>query len=632
MAHWQFRPLNPNEPSGSSIADDNFVDEERSSVEILVRETLQNPLDARANDETVRVEYHISTIDVQGSAFEKLVFTDDWEKHFFAGKILDSSSRPSQMSVLLIEDFGTTGLEGTYTDSSVEGNQENWNAFWFREGEGAKSTRSNGGAGQGKITLYLASKLRTVLALTKRRSDKRALLLGCCRFSRNYKLPNDDTRWAKEARWGATQNPDVLATPIEDPVVLDKLRTELGIRREIETGTTFIVPMPHSEITEAQIRNAVVNEFYFAIIRGRLVVTVGSEILNSSSISRIADEMGANCRLSKPYRRFLSAAADAANAPPVATAKPQWLKTNSLSNEDFNDSELDNLREMFEQSELVDVEFPVTVRPKSGSPENSSFRVFLQQDEHAEESIELYVRQDLGIDGERRLKSAGSIVPVMALTFINDSIISGLLVAAEEPTHRTWNSKRNKVVSLYKSPNDVLSAVRNGALRLVRLIAPAGERDETALSAFFADPNADESTKSKSGKGGRKKKDGDRTEIDVPQPKPKPVSISMRNTGFEVKANDSTPAQFPIQCTVTVAYATTSGDAFKQWDAADFWLGDELEFPRTVEHVSDISTKLNTISFALDNATSSIAVDGFSLSRQLEVRVRYKEAENGADS
>ncbi|MNQ84446.1 hypothetical protein D3C85_995740 [compost metagenome] len=50
MAHWQFRLLNPNEISGASISDDNFADEERTSVEVRVRETLQNPLDARSRD------------------------------------------------------------------------------------------------------------------------------------------------------------------------------------------------------------------------------------------------------------------------------------------------------------------------------------------------------------------------------------------------------------------------------------------------------------------------------------------------------------------------------------------------------------------------------------------------------
>lgn len=47
MAAWQFRTLNPNENSGSSISDENFSIEERTKVQILVRETLQNPRDRK---------------------------------------------------------------------------------------------------------------------------------------------------------------------------------------------------------------------------------------------------------------------------------------------------------------------------------------------------------------------------------------------------------------------------------------------------------------------------------------------------------------------------------------------------------------------------------------------------------
>lgn len=69
MAHWQFRALNPNETSGASISDDNFADEERTSVEVLVCETLQNLLDARSRDSVVRMEYRLVTVDVATSEF-----------------------------------------------------------------------------------------------------------------------------------------------------------------------------------------------------------------------------------------------------------------------------------------------------------------------------------------------------------------------------------------------------------------------------------------------------------------------------------------------------------------------------------------------------------------------------------
>src|SRR5690554_4789573 len=78
QADWRFRPLNPNENSGASTTDDNFADEERTSVEILVRETLQNPLDARRDNSTVViVEYKLVELDVSESEFAQAIFSDN---------------------------------------------------------------------------------------------------------------------------------------------------------------------------------------------------------------------------------------------------------------------------------------------------------------------------------------------------------------------------------------------------------------------------------------------------------------------------------------------------------------------------------------------------------------------------
>lgn len=634
MVHWQFRPLNPNETSGSSISDDNFADEERTSVEILVRETLQNPLDARSSESVVLVEYKLVTVDLDTSKFARSIFSDDWIKHFRAGELIESDALPAKMTFLVIEDFGTTGLEGCYTDSSCEGSTENWNAFWFREGEGAKTTKSNGGAGQGKITLYLASKLRSVFALTKRKSDDVELLFGCCRFKRNYKLPDDKKRWAKEARWGAVSNPDELAVPVDSTTMLDGIKDELGLARGAKPGTTFIVPMPAVDITEKALRNAVVNEFFFAINRGRLVVKVGDVTLDTSSIADVANDMGGDCRLIKDYREFLALTAKNVNEAVTATVKDSWSKESKLTVGAFEEAELTSLKEKFGNSELVSVDFPIPITKKQlKETSTAKFRVFLQQDENAEQSQELFVRQDLGIDGEKRLKAARTIAPVMALTFIQDPKLSDLLVAAEEPTHRNWNARRPKVVAQYSSPNYVLNAVRNAALRLVQLISPEGKKDETALAVFFADPASDPIKRL--GGGGvtpETPKGEPQTPEEIPKPKPKPVVLKILDDGFEVHAKAAEGFNFPIDCKITLAYATVVGDAFKLWDAADFWIGDKSTYPRKYSGISEPSTELNTMSFRLDNENSWLSVDGFDRNRQLEIRVKYQEVSDGADN
>lgn len=633
MGHWQFRPLNPNENSGASTVDDNFADEERTSVEILVRETLQNPLDARSESRLVRVRYSLVDLSVEQSAFATAIFSDDWVKHFAAGKLIHGEAVPNQMSFLVVEDFGTTGLEGCYTDSSVDGRTENWNAFWFREGEGAKPTKSNGGAGQGKITLFLASGLRSVFALTKRESDNQELLFGCCRFKRNYKIPGDERRWAKEARWGATRDPSELARPISDQALIEAAKSELGLKRGDRPGTSFIVPMP-VEVTEGGLREAVINEFFFAIRRGRLEVEIGGDVLDADSIAKAANSLGSGCRLPDEYRKFLELATKNLGVPSTAIARNGWDRISKLSESAFTKDGMARLKGAFELGEIVTVDFPVAIKRKADNQNFvSTFRVILQLDLEGERSRELFVRQDLGIDGEKRLRAARSINPVMALTFIDDLALSDLLVAAEEPTHRNWNARRPKVIAQYSSPEKVLNAVRNAALRLVQLISPEGHRDDTALAIFFGDPGSEE--------GGRgapgvlpNSRNPDRPPLpEIPAHQLKPLRVTPTKDGFKVKAravsDDDNP--FPVRCEAEMAYATTMGDSYKLWDAADFWLEDESSFPVIGSGIESLERDGNMLRFVLAAAQSELAISGFDPNRQLDIRVRYQEVLDGTD-
>lgn len=636
MAHWQFTSLRPSDSSGTSTVEDNFANEERTNVEILVRETLQNPLDARHMDDVVEVRYNLVSVDRQKSSFAQALFSAECCEHLLAGKLISSTGLPDTIDFLVVEDFGTSGLEGCYTDSSVDGSSENWNAFWFREGEGAKPTRSNGGAGQGKITLYTASAIRTVLALTHRVSDGKRLLLGCCRFRQNYKIAGNAARWSKEGRWGETKDPEVLATPIEDVTLLAQLEEELGLKRNGRPGTTFIVPMPTGISLDA-IKEAVVNEFYFPIRRERLKVEIGDVVVDSTSITKLARELGSGGRHASQFRSFLELAIKShIDCPPMAKAKSGWVRDTKLSDICFEPAELKCLKAAFENSETINVDFPVRITKKDASEATTGlFRVILKQDLDGDQSHELFIRQDLGIDGERRLKGSRRIQPSLALTFIDDLVLSAFLATAEEPTHRTWNAKRPKLAAQYKSPGEVLNAVRNAALRLVEFLTPAGKRDDTALSIYFADPTAPP-VKRKGGKGTTTESTNadPAPEIpEIPAPRTKPVDFVALANGFTVKSNppEMILRTLPLRCEVEVAYATTFGDPFGQWDAAEFWLNDEKAFPINISGVSDLVRDGNQISFNMTHPVSEIQITGFDANRQLEVRINYRESENASN-
>lgn len=635
MAQWHFRNLHPNENSGTSTVEDNFANEERTSVEILVRETLQNPLDARHGDDVVRVRYNLVSANRASSVFAKALFSNDFGKHASGGKLGAPGDLPEIVDFLVVEDFGTTGLEGHYEDSSIDGSSENWNAFWFREGEGAKPTKSNGGAGQGKVTLYTTSRLRTVLALTKRASDQKTLLLGCCKFRQNYKLPHETGRWAKEALWGVASDTDGLVVPIEDETLLGSVQSELSLKRLSECGTTFIVPLPN-EVTLQAIKTAVVNEFYYPIKRGRLQVEVGDEVIDTNTVTALAKRLGDGVRHAPLFLSFVDdAIAKHVGDAPTATAQPMWSRDAKLSETSFRAPELESLRQAFRNSETVSVDFPVQIRRKDLSESvQGIFRVVLQQDLDGEHSHELFVRQDLCIDGEKRLKGSRRIQPVIALTLIDDLALSSFLAAAEEPTHRLWNARRPKLLAQYLGPDKVLNAVRNAALRLVEFLTPPGLRDDTALSIYFADPTAPAAKrKGASGKTATSPVADPIGTPEIPVAKPKLIDLVTLKDGFRLRlrTGDDVQGKLPLTCHVEVAYATTFGDPFSQWDAADFWLNDQNLFRATSNGVAKLGRDGNVVRFEMTEPNAVISLVGFDTNRQLELRINYQETNHATN-
>src|ERR1044072_948574 len=108
MASWAFRKLNPNDNSGGTTFDENFADEQCSSADILVRETIQNPLDARSNGEPVRVRYFITSVRSAGSLLVGSLFQSSWCMHEAASEGRAIRHIPESISFLVIEDFGTS--------------------------------------------------------------------------------------------------------------------------------------------------------------------------------------------------------------------------------------------------------------------------------------------------------------------------------------------------------------------------------------------------------------------------------------------------------------------------------------------------------------------------------------------
>lgn len=626
MTQWQFRTLNPNDTSGTSTAEDNFAQEERTSVDILVRECIQNPLDARREDEIVGVNFKWQILETKTSTLIKDLLTDKFcAQQKSAGVEQALEVIPAAINVLVIEDFGTIGLRGCYDNSAAEGDEENWNAFWFREGEGVKPTKANGGAGQGKLTMYVASDIRTVAALTTRATDGKRLLFGSCRFRRNYVI--DKQRYAREARWGITNDPNELAMPVEDASVIDQYEKELQIQRGDRPGTTFLIPVPDTNITPDAVIAAVINEFYLPILRGRLNVYVGDQEISSTTLSELAAKVSEKLRLESTFRVFLDEiASHHLHQTPLALFDERWGAEPKLSANHLAPGQIETVRDTFQSGSIISAEFPIRVSSASNGFLNGTLKVFLQET-GSNEMQELFVRQDLAVDKEKSLRSAKRLTPARALILVDDENLSRFLAAAEEPTHREWNGSRPKLTQQYRNAAFTLRLVRQAASRLLELLVPPATKDTLALASFFPDVAAKNGTpKAKQPKKKDAPDGGDDGIVDIPPPKQRKLDLIPLDDGAIVRVNPSLADQclFPLACKLELAYATELGKPFDQWDAADFYLSEDSHAIEATG-TQDILPRGNEITFEITGSEGWFSISGFDKNRQLEMRLKYSE-------
>lgn len=120
---WHFLKLREEGVGMDPIHDNFFVQDTANLAESLVRETLQNSLDARLDEATqVRVRFSLNTVpSAKKSVFKKYI--SEIIPHLAAAKpnLATICNSTAEAQFLVIEDFGTKGLLGdTVSNRDVE--------------------------------------------------------------------------------------------------------------------------------------------------------------------------------------------------------------------------------------------------------------------------------------------------------------------------------------------------------------------------------------------------------------------------------------------------------------------------------------------------------------------------------
>jgi hypothetical protein len=623
---WHFRTMDLGEVHVDPVHDEFFKAQDLADA--LVRESIQNSLDARAprSRGPVRVRFRFAT--------GPHALHPDAVREYFGGldrhlqavaktihTVLPRHDEP--VPYLLIEDFGTRGLTGDphvdpELDASGDERKNDFFYFWRNVGRSNKGEVDRGRWGLGKAVFTVASRIRTIFGITRRADDDRALLLGQS-VLKTHVL--NGTRIDPYGFFARFEQENGLPLPIEDPILLERFADDFGVTRR-EPGLSIVVPYYRDdELSLDRISASVVEQYFYPILRGDLVV----EVVEKAHVQRIAAdtietlfEAGSDVARLCALTRWSLAQKDEARIvlPERGTAAPKWDESV------LGAAQVATLRDRFAAGERLAFRVPILVKRKRARAAGSWFDVYLELDDALRKGEHHFIRRGITIPDVR----ANGDKATRALIVIDDQALSTFLGDAENPAHSDWSERADKIRTLYDHGAWTLRFVKNSAPFLASLLArPPVGRVRDFLADLFSIEMPDQAAHDdvaeripiRAGAGGETRAAEGSSGAGTGGSGG--VTISRIAGGFTIKA--AGPAMIGRPFHGEVAYRVRAGNPFRKHSPFDFDLMSEAGITVQTEGVRLRATSVNAFELIPSAAKFQISMKGFDPRRDLVVRV-----------
>jgi hypothetical protein len=625
---WRFRRMHPGEMNIDPIEAEFFSTEALGSLsDALIRESIQNSLDARRPDEQLRFRVSFPAAEALLRDERRELYLAGLRSHVYASRVgLNAAILPAPdepLSFIVLEDFGTRGLQGDPAQSEdadndpQDGPRNDFFFFWRNVGRSRKHASELGRWGLGKTVFQAASRINSFFALTLRANDRRQLLLGQS-VLKIHKL--DGERFYPYGYYGAFEND--FALPIEAPDAVADFERDFGLDRGANPGTSVVLPYPDASLTPRAIVDSVVRHYFMPILGGRLVVEIvdGAQIdrLDTQSLverfTRIESAEGAALvrvfelarwamHLPRDEHTLLRGAAE--------NMAPRW------DDACFGDDALQRLRQAFQDGGRIAVSAPVWVKPEGANPILSRFDVYLERDETLDRADDHFVRDGITVTGVR----SGLPKGIRALVLIRDRALSSLVGDSENPAHTEWQERSPKFKDKYRHGVFTLRYIKSVPRELVRLLTrPSEQRDFALLRQLFS---VDMPTEAEVvHRAVDPKKPGTGEEIDPAAPetigRDTQFVLQKLRGGFRVRGRGE--GSVPPRVVVTAAYEVRRGSPFRHYHSLDF---DLAKPPIDVVAKGAVVAARQGNVLVLDPQTRDfeLSVRGFDPHRDLRVKV-----------
>lgn len=569
---WFFQPYPKGYVETEVTQRDQFSNDSVSLNETIVREAVQNSLDAVAeNGQQVKVLFRWldSNDGLQTEYFHALL--DDQLVHARAASLDVENVDFSKPRALVIEDFGTKGLTGAIEEKD----EDHFSDFWRRHGKSHKSGKSRGRWGLGKLVYSTTSEIGVFFGLTLRNGDPMAHLMGQSVLNLyNY----DGKQYPPHSFFGDHTNPgnilENIAIPVRNTKLVESFREHFKLSRTTQSGLSIVIPFQNESFDKTSMIKVAIENYFYPIITDQLSLVFDSVEINRGNIKRLANEH--NVSMHSNIDMLFNFIEDATkfNTENLLTLRSSWSDDKKLGEDDFDENELLDLKEKFHEGSLCSVRLPLTLRKRVSLHSRKEILVdtyitaFIQRPQGLEAGLDLYVRGGLTLPAEQKFRGRRSLGVVIA----NDDAICDFLGDAENPAHTKWNKTTEKLKNKYISPQSTIGVIQDVLVNLYDLLAEVEEeKDEVVLGQFFSMEVPEEKGRSKKGNDG--KKQTPRKPV-VPPLKPKNLKIQKLHDGFSISTTDfAAEDQFPVKYKITLAYDDGSSNPFKKYNVQDFKVG-----------------------------------------------------------
>jgi hypothetical protein len=588
-----------------------FVNNEIDRSSAIVRETIQNSLDARGDDAQVvevRFSFH------EGSLFLGPTLVRDYltglVPHLSAcGVDLDGIDL-REPRFLVVEDFGTHGLRGKPETQEPT----DFYFFWHVVGRSGKTDAKAGRWGLGKTVFPNSSQISAFFGYTIRSDDQRHFLLGQACLKTHSLNGTTYLPYAFYQKSGPRQ----FELPFDDPERLAKFRSDFRLTRQTESGLSLVVPFPYRELNESSLIEAAIEHYFFPILAGALVVRVGARCIDRTTILPLA--AGIQSRKLRDVEKALKFAAELQVTPPASVQPiefPDRLNTTPtrVPSDAFSPETIARLRQEFRAEKIICVRIPVTIEPKIGPAEPSFLTIYLKRDSSLVRGHDFYLRGGITLSGQNVFGSR----PAFGLLLADDTPVCRFLGDAENPAHTLWNPRSPRLAAKYRKARDTVMFIREAMVGLLDTLTQVSEQeDRVALSEIFFTPRKDDRQQPSRETIPREDLQGFDEAI-----LPKFVIWPVKG-GFSLKGGPGLKAEdLPLKLSVLTAYEIRSGNPFKKYNLCDYRL-EESPIRIINSGLTDLRPAGQRVDFIATAADFHLEVSGFDHHRDLKLKVEER--------